>query len=295
MNFIDIVTRTENHSDVAKTDLRLLCNALTGALVREAETFVRNRRKGITQPDEIADEYSAAEEHQPNLNDQDSEKDRLDSEGKTLDQLVAEAQGREFRDPAKDMAILNGLRHFVYNDLFKFVDVPKANSALYLEKPREEGKAPNWDQPMSAQRFLEFRIQLAGRVNERDLKDAVAEDPSADERNLRQIFAESAVRRQAALQELKLDILSEIMSLPMDTHDIDGFKTSDSASWEQLPAKTRVTIATRVRDGLQREHDRLQTIRTPEMAGRRALLRDEIKIVTKALDTLVQHVRAQID
>jgi hypothetical protein len=190
------------------------------------------------------------------------------------------------------MCILNGLRHYVYNDLFKFVDVPLAKHALYTEAKRRAGEAINWDQPMSAERFIDFRIQIAGRVNERDLKDALAEDPSAEEKHLRSIFAEAALRRQAALKELKLDILAEIMSLPEDTGDKEGFKTSDSSSWEALPAKTRVAIATKVRDGLQKEHDRLQTIRTERMAGQRAMIRDEIKIISKAVDTLVQQVRA---
>jgi hypothetical protein len=192
------------------------------------------------------------------------------------------------------MCLLNSLRHFVYNDLARFVDIPAGKHALYTDQPRTEGQSPNWDQPMSAQRFLDFRIQLAGRVNERDLKAALLEDPDSEESHLRQIFAEAAVRRQAALKDLRMDILSEILSLPEDTGDVEGFKTSDTSGFDALPALTQIAIATKVRDSLQREHDRLQTIRTERMAGQRLLIREEIKIVNKALDMLVQKHRAQV-
>ena len=292
MNFIDIVTRDNNVTDIAKLNLRLTINAFTGALVREAQFYVQQRRRGIPSSDLPMDEEALAE-HQTTIDDH-SEDDRTNEAGETLDAQMRREQGYETRNPYRDMCTLNGLRHYVYNDLFRFVDVPKAKDALYFEAKRRQGEAINWDQPMSAERFLDFRIQVAGRVNERDLKDAMAEDPTADEVHLRRIFAESAIKRAAALKDLKLDILAEIVSLPEDTGDVEGFKTSDSSSFGALPAQTQVAIATKVRDGLQREHDRLQTIRSERMAAQRALIRDEIKIVNAALDKLVQQVRAEV-
>lgn len=277
MNFIDIVSR-DNDTFIAKLNDKLTVNALTGALVRESIFFVQQRRRGALGTN--LDEMDPADV--PTI-DQFSEDERQNEAGRDLTEQQQFEQGHEVRDPYKTMCILNGLRYRVYNDLYRFVDVPHPDVALFTEPKRVAGSPINYDVPMSAERFVDFRIQVSANVNEKDLKDAMAEDPKADEAHLRSIFAEQARRRQAQLRELKTEILTEINGLPSESYDSSGF--------EALPILTQIAIATKVVTKLQAEHDRLQTIRTTEMASNRAAIRNEITVLQAALNEIVRKAR----
>lgn len=273
MNAIDTITRDNLDSGIARLNLKLTINALTGALVSEAMSYIARTNQGENLP----------KDEPVTIDSFEADADRNDQ----FEDEMREEQGFSVNNPYKNMCLLNGLRVRLYNELHAFTDIPVAARALYKEFGTPPGTAINYDQPMSAQKFIEYRVSRAGDVDERALKRALQAEPDADAQRLRGVFAERAKQDKARLEGMAAAVLTEINGLPETTYDTSGF--------DALPVRLQVSIVEKIIAKLKARNEQLLVswARSGKetIAAERKLVKAEIDTAQAALDELVRKQR----
>jgi hypothetical protein len=217
-----------------RTNARILCNAFTTQVASSllSHCFQRDNNTN-TDPRNALDVR----------NEQDERK-----RGQEVKDYLTDISGHdEHVSPYKIAQICDGLRYAVYNDLALALgpDTPLPEDVLQITTDPAFGKS--YTLPMSLAAMLDFRIDRAGRVDERKLR-IVAEEMDEDIEFLRRIMQEQAQLDTRRLSEMRPDVLAEANSFT-DAYDFDAF--------DSLPKDTQQRIISKVFTSLNKENERL--------------------------------------
>lgn len=235
MNLIDVVTRENQITNIAVFNTKTAINALTGALVSETLRYLARVEKGeiFVKPGDV-----------PTIDLVDESEERTNEEGETIDEQMRRELGFEIDDPFKNMCELNNLRVFLYKDLSTFASIGSHKDALYLLTGEPAGDT-NWDQPMSAERFLDFRIEATRRPNMAAVAKAIKNDPKTDPEIYQRAAENNALQNYLRLKAKRGAVLQEIYGL--QEHPVD------TSAFSRLPARLQVIIGMKI---IQKQRDR---------------------------------------
>ena len=230
-NLITILSDNVHSEDIPR-NLKYLINALTGQACSSLMSHIYAVRRGeVVEPTLDA------------RNEQDA-----DIRGRELnDEHVNEIGFVAPMAHLKIAQICDGLRHTLYQELHRYGDYLDEQH-LYVEPALSASSLrTNYDQPMSAELYMNLRVQLAGTVNEADVqRGAKSFNKTVD--LIREIMTEDATKQKARLLNLKPEVLSELQSFN-DSYDIDVFPS--------LPLEVQQTVGNKVYDKLKAEYARM--------------------------------------
>lgn len=245
---------------------KILVNALTGAMVSAVVLHIAQVQRGVAQTTDMANEVTPGEPGEiPSLHGEPTldQRNAIDDDIEGLETTAANNDELGFVTPEPPLQIAekcDALRVHFYHELDTLLaaEGPSRKQLLPLQYLVREKKVPkeeaittpiNWDQPMSAEMYLRFRVQLAGTVPENRVA-ALAKQHGEDGDYIRKILTANAVRDAARLQKLTPEILTIV----------DGFtKAGDDAMFDTLPLQTQLAVARRVAGYLDREYARMIT------------------------------------
>jgi len=258
-NLIDILTK-DLHSDDAPRMYCIVINTLTGVVCSQTMRHI-----GMVRRHEITDE--------PTL-DTRNEQDE-NSRGQEVQDFLHESNG--FSTPMLPMKIAqicDGIRYSLYSEMHAWGEFAD-ESALIMTPVQSITARPNYDQPMSAQMYMQFRIDNAERLNETEIKMAATRLKLAEE-VVRAALAEEARRNKAMLIDMTPHVLSEVNSME-DVYDLREFVT--------LPIETQCAIGEKIASKLDQLYMRLLpgAIRSLEKASKLEAVQRQHAIVKQWL------------
>lgn len=207
-NLIAALT-TNLHSEDAPRTYAIIINALTGATCSNVMKHIYEQ-KWIPEP--TLDTRNEADEA---------------TRGQEVIDAVTEMQGFAVAmPPLKTAQICDGIRYDMYQEMHGWGDFDARTDALtYSPKVQSITARPNYDQPMPAELYMDFRIKNALNLNNTEIQMA-AKRLNKPEDIIRAALLDEARRSQARLVELKPSVLAEINSFE-DVYDLSAFTSLD--------------------------------------------------------------------
>lgn len=263
-SFPDVILDGNRDPDEVKFNHKALVNSLTGAMVSAIIVHIALAQRGAITTDLAHDEdeirgrgeagaiQSMAGE--PTLDDRNAADDTIIGVETTMtnnEELGFSSQ----MPPLKVAERCDALRLFYYRELDSYLVATDPKKRLLPDESLvRDSKAKidvmnpiNWDQPMSAEMYMKFRIQAAGIIDEKKVI-SLSKQHGEDGDYIRKILMSNAVRDQTRLKALTPEILKII----------EGFtQGGDDALFDGLPAQTQLGIARRVAGYLDKEYGRL--------------------------------------
>lgn len=276
INLIDMLLNDDKHSDEIILNAKLLTNALTTQVVSLVIAHVAASRRPAEDSVPTNDER----------NEQDAEIAALISSLETRTE-----QGHESPIlPLHIAEICDALRFNVYNELHRFDDsLPTADKALVHEEPRNPLAKINFNQPMSAEGNLNYRIKMSATPNEGEIQRAMTTFNKPED-FVRSIFRADAQRQVVRLFNMKPEVMTEIAAFD---------KSVGSEAFSGLPLQIQIRIAEKVATGLDKEYKRLfpQACRTGslELSNKLVLVEANYKETTAWIDTQVKQHAAVVE
>ena len=181
--------------------------------------------------------------------------------------------------------IANGIRVALYDELHRFGDFPHKN-ALYVTPVTGITERPNYDLPMSAQLYMEFRSRPPVGVNEREVEAIVKRrGTSITADTVREILLEDARKSAKRVADIAPNVLAELGSYTDQeewiVNDTTGmaFPAHKPDAFTSLPLETQVQFAETLQRSLQREFERLlpRSLRDVDIAGECDLIELHLK------------------
>lgn len=203
---------TDLHSEQVPQTYCIIINTLTGVVCSQLMRHIHATRRG-----EYTDDTSTLDTR--------NEADEA-TRGLAVANFVTESSGFEVAmTPYKIAQICDGIRHTMYEELHTYGEF-NDSSALIRTPVAHLGAKVNFNQPMSAQMYMDFRIKNADRVNDSEIKLASAR-MQLPEDIIRQALTAEAIRNKLQLTRVAPDVLTEVASLD-DAFDIDAFTALDT-------------------------------------------------------------------
>lgn len=227
------------HSEQAPFLYCALINALTGAACSQVINHLYDVR------------FSRTTDELPSL-DERNEQDEADR-GQDVVDFVSESNG--FTVPMKPLEavkIIDGIRHDLYSEMFQWGDFATEGECagkdpLVFTPPQAITARPNYNQPMSAQMYMDFRIDNAERLDEGMIRMGAKRLKIAED-VIREAMLVEARKSKARLLELRPKVLAELDGLNF-AYDVSAFT--------KLDIDTQVYIAEKVSTRVDREYQRL--------------------------------------
>ena len=139
------------HTDDAPEVYSQIINALTSVACAEVMNHLWNVRKGLTDTPDLDTR---------NMQDE-------DARGNEANDVISEMAGHEVRmSSLKAAQILDAIRFTLYSDMHAWGEFDN-EQALYFTPPASITARPNYNQPMSAELYMQYRIEI-GRASCRE-------------------------------------------------------------------------------------------------------------------------------
>lgn len=184
--------------------------------------------------------------------------------------------------------LCDGIRFSLYQHLHAYGEFSD-DKTLYREPKVVSlvGKI-NYDQPMSAEMYMNYRVKMASTVNDNEVKAMYKARSKVShgitEELVRAAFTEAAVKNQQRLDRLMPEVLTELASFN-DVYDEDAFM--------HLPTEWQLRIGQHVQRSFNNEYKRIlpRLLRDQTLAGECACIEASIDVLTQWL-TEVEHTQA---
>lgn len=227
-------------------------NALTSAVATNIIQHLANMRRpeltGMDDPQTGTEAGTIASLHgEPTLDSRNAID--LAKDADEMGTEITKEMGYDTSTPPLRIAeICDGIRNTLYEEFEGIVDLAPPQ-ALYRNPP-PQGR-PNYDQPMSLEFNLAFRIQMAGRVDETRVQRAAKED-NEDADFIRDVMRKDNERLAKSLSAVAPEVVKEAESFNSDF-------TSDA--FETLPLDAQIRIGTKIAQTINNEYVRLYGIK----------------------------------
>jgi hypothetical protein len=263
------------HSDDAPPLYRTIINTLTGAACSELMAHFAGVKSRI---------YSTNGEDLriPTLDERNEDDEH--ARGQALSDHMTAASGFTVElTPYRNAQILDGIRHTLYEEMPGWCEVADQADALTNTPAYILGAGINYNQPMSAQMYMEYRLANIENINSAEVKLG-ATMLQLPEEVVRASLLEQAQKRKAAMLDQKPMVLAELNSMT-DAFDIDAFTG--------LSIILQCRIGTSINDKLAKQYTQLlpRAIRDITLIARLHALKaisDQVTDWLRANDTELQ-------
>ena len=257
-NLLDTVITTGKNGKTEQ-ELKLLykatINALTSAVATNVLAHISNKRRiDATGLEElhiptVGAGAAASLDGEPTL-DQRNAADMAQMAADFGQQMTADAGHLVAMPPLEIAELCDGIRHSLYKEFEAIVDLAD-EKALYRNPPgRLDGKV-NFDQPMSLEFNLAFRIQMAGQIDERRAEKVAKED------NMDIDFIRNVMRQDS--ERLARNLAATAPEVVMTAEAFT--KACGREAFESLPLDTQIRIGTKIADTINKEYQRLYGVK----------------------------------
>lgn len=227
-NLIALLTTSVNTSEVPNT-YKIIINTLTGLV----GSSLINHIKYPASVNPSLDERNELDE-----NERGDEANAIRNE----DYGIAHAQMPSY----KVAQIADGIRHTLYDELHAYGEYEPSESLL-RSPAYDVTKRINFNQPMSLEMYMDYRIKMAGQVDEARVRMG-AHQLKKPEELIREALRLQAERDKATLIRIKPDVMVEASSLS-DVYDVESF--------EQFDIILQCNFATKLSDKFSQAYARL--------------------------------------
>lgn len=257
---------TDKHTEAEKKLLyKATINALTSAVASNILLHIAQSRRNVdTSIEGLADPGAI-----PSLNGEPTldERNAADLANAGDDFHTQQTNDAGHETPMRPLAIAeicDGIRVSLYEEFEGIVDL-EPEAALYRNpKPKDR---INYDQPMSLEFNMAYRIRMSGNIDETRAKRVAAED-NVEIEFIREVMRKDNERLAKNLMAVAPDVIREAEGF--DTHfDRDAFIS--------LPLDTQLRIGNKIASTINNEYQRLYGIKirsgSLEVANQLALIK----------------------
>jgi hypothetical protein len=227
-NLIDELLNDNLHSDEIRINAKIIVNALTSETINSVLSHLISKRRIL-----------------PNIEPTLEARNEMDAQdiGDEVGAEIMENMGMAVNmKPIKIAELCDALRFNVYNELHRFTELPEAEEALTFAPKHNVEYVVNFDQPMSAEENIDFRIKMSAVPTETQIRTAAALTETPED-IVRGILQEAANRESNRLKDLKPEVLREIKSLD---------SVAGTEAFLVLPTTIQIKLGDKIAAGLNR-------------------------------------------
>jgi len=257
-NLLDTVITTGKDGKTEQ-ELKLLykatINALTSAVATNILAHISNKRRiDVSGLDElhiptVGAGAAASRNGEPTMDERNAQ-DLAHISAEFGKQMTEDAGHMVPTPPLEIAELCDGIRHTLYKEFESVIDLADEKALYRNPKPRPDGKI-NFDQPMSLEFNLAFRIQMAGQIDENRAK-RVAKEDNVDVDFIREVMRQDSERLARNLANTAPEV---VMTAEAFT------KSCGREAFETLPLDTQIRIGTKIADTINKEYQRLYGVK----------------------------------